>query len=219
MIKYAHYLFNPVYRLRWISLVLVYVKNWLGNLARTEWIAAVSPSTSEQHLYQLFLWLLYVDIVYRQIAYSVNRETKQTGSCDVWLSVLLSSPVFPICQDQKSEQHANFRQHKWTKKLISHEWNRRLLTDTSISLKSAPPTPTIRMDSGRSDAFTIASFVSWRSVITPSFQICEKMLIEGKPKLKLHGTEKFRNWLDESNLLQWLLAKQNTYFDHLKELG
>lgn len=40
--------------------------------------------------------------------------------------------------------------------------------NTSISLKSAPPTPTIRIEKGRSDALTRASFVSWRSVTTPS---------------------------------------------------
>lgn len=39
---------------------------------------------------------------------------------------------------------------------------------TFISLKSASPTPTMRIDKGRSDAFTRAFFVSWRSVITPS---------------------------------------------------
>ena len=39
---------------------------------------------------------------------------------------------------------------------------------TSICLKSAPPTPTIRIDKGKSDALTKASFVSWRSVSTPS---------------------------------------------------
>ena len=46
---------------------------------------------------------------------------------------------------------------------------------TSIWLKSAPPTPTIRMDRGRSDAITKASLVSWRSVRTPSCRIVSKL--------------------------------------------
>jgi hypothetical protein len=39
---------------------------------------------------------------------------------------------------------------------------------TSICVKSAPPTPTIRIDRGRSDALTKESLVSCISVITPS---------------------------------------------------
>lgn len=43
------------------------------------------------------------------------------------------------------------------------------VADTCISLKSAPPTPTIRIDKGKSDALTKASLVSWKSLITPSW--------------------------------------------------
>lgn len=57
---------------------------------------------------------------------------------------------------------------------------------TSICLKSAPPTPTMRIESGRSDAFTKASIVSWRLVTTPSYK---KIIIvheerKGKEKKK-----------------------------------
>lgn len=54
---------------------------------------------------------------------------------------------------------------------------------TSISLKSAPPTPTMRIDSGRSDAFTRASFVSCRSVMTPSCHIPRELVLTFNNKM------------------------------------
>lgn len=80
------------------------------------------------------------------------------------------------------------------------EYNRKLGYNTSICLKSAAPTPTIRIERGRSDALTKASLVSWRSVTTPSCKSDEGHKITKKIRKK-------RRW--KGKLISLVLYRYN----------
>ena len=77
-----------------------------------------------------------------------------------------------ICQIQHSHGQSEFQllkfQHMQHKE--KEMTRKKKQKHTSICLKSAVPTPTIRIERGRSDALTKASVVSWRSVRIPSYK-------------------------------------------------
>lgn len=130
-----------------------------------------AKSNYDTHIFFCFRWIAQFNVV----TYSVHPWEEQIELYHVKQHDQLNFQASLPCQHLESIKERDFRDnYTWSyypKKeniLIIFVWKGRSKKDTSISLKSAPPTPMMRIDSGRSDAFTKASFVSCRSVTTPS---------------------------------------------------